>query len=753
LSTYRDITIRLNDQEFRIGGLVGFELVKTVNDHAWLTVRGKVAEESKTHFAELALDEVKVEFGIKRAILFQGLVTDFDLYYADGQDRFLLQAASYTYEMDRNVRARSFQNTKMLIADLVNQVMSAYPNGECVIDQALADQVLGKFTLQFRETDFAFLRRMASRCYTGLVPDATVAYPRLSLGFRAGEDRGVLRERECQVMISRNISEYKEFIGNAPRGQAASVWAEDFTRYRLFTPELFDLGDKLTVGNSKLTVCEARAYLDKGIIRYTCVAASEGGFKVRPLFNSQIIGMSLGGTVLAVGAATEQKDMVKVGLAIDGEQKVEEATWFPCLTPYAAEGNTGWYVMPEVGDEVRLTFPTEFEEEAVVTCAIRHKGTDAVNKPNQKYFRTKYGKRMIFEPERFLFVGKNDRLGMTLGGKNDVKFNSPEAKFAIKAVGNINFHAENVVNLSTGNAITCALGSGENKRVKLKMDVGKTKGEVAFLGKVWEEDGGKVAPAAKPEVKKSEKSASTAPKSDKKDKNKHCHRHDEFLKELEQFPEDYRPALIQLHNKHIEWRFVAYHTGVDFNSFVDAQMEKGVTTTNEDRFIKHPKTKGRDSGYFVPTREGVIYYMDPRNLLTEKLIFQFLSGEYNLELQKIEIVEDILKESALAGKGQSFLEAAGTNANAAFLAAMAMVESGGGTSKLAIGNVQNYKGWYNLYGIGAYDGPTAATNAAKFAKDHGWNTVEKAIVGGGKFIVEKYIKTGRGSVNNFVLLT
>ena len=126
---------------------------------------------------------------------------------------------------------------------------------------------------------------------------------------------------------------------------------------------------------------------------------------------------------------------------------------------------------------------------------------------------------------------------------------------------------------------------------------------------------------------------------------------------------------------------------------------------------------------------------------------------YNLELQKIEIVEDILKESALAGKGQSFLEAAGTNANAAFLAAMAMVESGGGTSKLAIGNVQNYKGWYNLYGIGAYDGPTAATNAAKFAKDHGWNTVEKAIVGGGKFIVEKYIKTGRGSVNNFVLLT
>lgn len=44
---------------------------------------------------------------------------------------------------------------------------------------------------------------------------------------------------------------------------------------------------------------------------------------------------------------------------------------------------------------------------------------------------------------------------------------------------------------------------------------------------------------------------------------KHCYRHADFESELAEFPESYHQALIQLHNKHIEWRFEAVKTGKD----------------------------------------------------------------------------------------------------------------------------------------------------------------------------------------------
>ncbi|WP_373231862.1 hypothetical protein [Cohnella sp.] len=84
--------------------------------------------------------------------------------------------------------------------------------------------------------------------------------------------------------------------------------------------------------------------------------------------------------------------------------------------------------------------------------------------------------------------------------------------------------------------------------------------------------------------------------------------------------------------------------------------------------------------------------------------------------------------------------------NAVFLAAKAKVESGGGTSDLAIGEVEGYTGWYNMYGLGANDGAQSHKNGAKFAKDHGWNTVDKAIIGGAQIIYDRYVNNGKDTL-------
>ena len=57
--------------------------------------------------------------------------------------------------------------------------------------------------------------------------------------------------------------------------------------------------------------------------------------------------------------------------------------------------------MPEIDDTVYIYFPTKEESEGVGTSSLRigDKGTDKVNEPSIKYFRTIDGKEIKFAPE------------------------------------------------------------------------------------------------------------------------------------------------------------------------------------------------------------------------------------------------------------------------------------------------------------------------------------------------------------------
>jgi beta-N-acetylglucosaminidase len=106
--------------------------------------------------------------------------------------------------------------------------------------------------------------------------------------------------------------------------------------------------------------------------------------------------------------------------------------------------------------------------------------------------------------------------------------------------------------------------------------------------------------------------------------------------------------------------------------------------------------------------------------------------------------------SVLRGKGPVFVQAAKQyNINEGYLLAHCALESGWGTSELARGYAYNGvtlvdgKTWpagtyYNLFGIGAVDsGPLSGGRA--YAVMNGWDSIDKAIIGGAKWIVEGYI--------------
>ena len=130
----------------------------------------------------------------------------------------------------------------------------------------------------------------------------------------------------------------------------------------------------------------------KGVLVYEYILSNENSFTQDKLYHEGIIGLSLKGRVLEA-----IQDTVKVQLEIDAEQtKKEEA--YPSLytTSYTAEGNSGWYCMPEVDDTVMIYFPTKEEKDAVGVNSIENVGKRwrQNERPSSKIFQNKKRKRI-----------------------------------------------------------------------------------------------------------------------------------------------------------------------------------------------------------------------------------------------------------------------------------------------------------------------------------------------------------------------
>lgn len=102
----------------------------------------------------------------------------------------------------------------------------------------------------------------------------------------------------------------------------------------------------------------------------------------------------------------------------------------------------------------------------------------------------------------------------------------------------------------------------------------------------------------------------------------------------------------------------------------------------------------------------------------------------------------ILKgKGTLDGQGKAFAEACKkNNINEIYLIAHAFLESGYGTSNFASGRY----GAYNYFGIGAYD--NNPNYAMTFAKNKGWTSPAKAIMGGASFVRKDYINKGQNTL-------
>ena len=228
--------------------------------------------------------------------------------------------------------------------------------------------------------------------------------------------------------------------------------------------------------------------------------------------------------------------------------------------------------------------------------------------------------------------------------------------------------------------------------------------------------------------------------------------------DVSQFPTSYQGALKKLKAAHPNWIFVPMKVNRNWKDCVSEQLgDYSWIYYNQPAEYRGNKI---NSQWYYASREGIEYYMDPRNFLTESNIFQFEQNTYNPSYHTQDALQAFLNNTFMKGVvpddsqkrtyAKVIFDSGKSRGLSPFnLAARVIQEQGkDGTSAMISGKYPGYEGYYNHYNISA----SGTTNEAVFksglsyAKSKGWNTRVKSLEGGAAFIGNGYILKGQDTL-------
>ncbi len=150
------------------------------------------------------------------------------------------------------------------------------------------------------------------------------------------------------------------------------------------------------------------------------------------------------------------------------------------------------------------------------------------------------------------------------------------------------------------------------------------------------------------------------------------------------------------------------------------------------------------------SKEAIAYMMDPRNSLTEDYVFQF--QDLSSSVGDRNAIKVMTKNTFLNQESyiDAIMQAAKTHSVSPFhIVSRLKQEQGASGNGIMNGYIYTTESGervkvYNLYNINVSgNGPQGYLAGAKTAYENGWTTPEKSIIGGTKFIKEKYINVGQ----------
>lgn len=436
--------------------IISIRIRHVPNEHATAEIVGELeadkAEDCVQRVDEKTVVSITTTATGQKPNLFYGCVSGLSMKMENEYGRLTLRLLSMSHLLDIEKRNKTYQNTSMTYGQTIESGISQAAD----LHMMVSDKAIGALIMQYHETGWEFAKRLVSRLTAPLIANLSSPRAQIYVG---------LPPSGKTIKVDSSSYTYGSDTGAYTRTFDAMM--QDFAGEEIESYEYGYLGDEVSFNGRSGYIKRMEAILTDGEmrIRFALLAAGAAGsfrlpemgsglsgIAVPPAQNVQASGKMMKGTVRGV-----QGDKVSVFLNSVDKSYDSRGNWlFPYSTAYSSSDGSGWYCMPEVGDEVLVFFPSGNEEEAFAASSVC---ASPPSNPKNKSWKAPGGKEIllsekglyIISKEGKMFINLTDADGIVIHSDKDINL-SAEGKVKITSSTEINLVAKNQIVIGTEDA-------------------------------------------------------------------------------------------------------------------------------------------------------------------------------------------------------------------------------------------------------------------------------------------------------------
>lgn len=315
-----------------------FCMEEKINEHMGFHLGGLITrDEAEDYEKKRLLGEVVKAYRQSESgdeeLIGCGIITEAKISYKGGVCRIWVQGYSASYKMTAEKKLLCFQNPAWTYGDVIRKI--ARQGG--VFFNSPAEERLRCPIIQYGETDWELLCRVAGQFRTVLIPDVTSGIGRVFFGHREQKTYYLNIDSRSRMSIQKDSKDKTKVC--------RSVKANDNMR----------IGDSVVLDKRKWTVVQKKTQYKNHMTDIWYVLGRIQDWTLPTVYNPLLCGAAIKGRVLE-----RKEEYVRLWLEIDKEQK-GEGFWYP----YLPETGNIMYAMPEEGAESSVYFPDGREEHGI----------------------------------------------------------------------------------------------------------------------------------------------------------------------------------------------------------------------------------------------------------------------------------------------------------------------------------------------------------------------------------------------------
>ncbi len=394
--------------EIPIYSLSNMEIRHDVNAHATVRLSVTVKEEDQPEV--LCRDWSDTEITVLKEgegseLLFAGIIEKLLCHKEGRLLTVLICGISETAKLDREKKKQSFQKAEMTYRQVVQKV-TQNTQAAGIVWNIRDDKSIGTPLIQYEETDWEFLIRIASHFHEVLIPNMQSGKPKLHFGMRMGREQD---GDEIEILGNGLDDSYYQngcYESGLPRTESLYIEAK--------SKENWQLGDFLLYEGRRYQVYSRRILFEQGELYFVYRLGMRGTFYRKKADNLALAGVRLEGTIRKT-----EEESVYIQLDIDEEERAD----FPWI--WAPETNNLSYCMPETGTKAALYLPTQEEKDGrVILAAVHNADNGRYTDVQKREFATLYRKKIGLYPDRLFAEGTDGTVSICMEDASGVSIKS-----------------------------------------------------------------------------------------------------------------------------------------------------------------------------------------------------------------------------------------------------------------------------------------------------------------------------------------